>query len=396
MESRHQLGYCTNVHSGTDMATIRSRLLEFAVPLASALPAGETLGVGLWLPFSAAKELGTGDQAEEFGRWLANHRLNPFTMNGFPYDNFHLPVVKHAVYKPTWAESSRLDYTVLLARILVVLQSVNGSPETKVASISTLPIGWPSPNSEKQIEEAGKNLRKLSAELASIEKQTGRRTTVAIEPEPGCLFDRGEHVIDFFERHLPDPNHRRYISVCHDICHSAVMFEEQADVLLRYAQAGVSVGKVQVSSAIDVPLSKLTKEMREGAVVQLTQFAEDRYLHQTGCLNTAGEFRLVEDLPLWLSAPESLNDDHLRIHFHVPIFLERFGHLETTRSEIERCVRAMQSEGAPEFTGHWEVETYAWTVMPEEMRAGGLGNDIGNELNWFRQLLQRQNVNDSW
>jgi hypothetical protein len=259
------------------------------------------------------------------------------------------------------------------------------SPST--ASISTLPIGWPTGDTAQQKIEAGKNLRKAADELQRLEEQTGKRVMVAIEPEPGCIFDRCEQVVEFFESELAGVNHRRYMGVCHDICHSAVMFEDQADVLAKYRAANICVGKVQVSSAIDVPLAKMDVTERDAAVMQLSQFAEDRYLHQTGCIDEQGRFRLVEDLPLWLASDRKALDQHLRIHFHVPIFLQSFGHLRTTRDDILRCVDVMNSANAPEFTGHWEVETYAWSVMPAEMRASGLGNDIASELDWFHQRI---------
>lgn len=390
LDARPQVGYCTNVHAGTDLSTIKSRLEEFAVPIARRLPREEQLGVGLWLPYSAACELDVGEHARDFGQWLHQRQLFPFTVNGFPFDNFHLPIVKHRVYLPTWAEASRLDYTVKLARVLAVLQAVGEGEQLhpSTASISTLPIGWPTGDTAQQKSEAGKNFRKLADELQRLEKQTGKRVMVAIEPEPGCILERCEQVVEFFESELAGVNHRRYLGVCHDICHSAVMFEDQADALAKYRSANICVGKVQVSSAIDVPLAKMDAAEREAAVMQLSQFAEDRYLHQTGCIDAQGHFRLVEDLPLWLASDRKAQDQHLRIHFHVPIFLESFGHLRTTRDDILRCVDVMNSADAPEFTGHWEVETYAWSVMPAEMRASGLGNDIASELDWFHQRIE--------
>jgi len=376
-----QIGYCTNVHAGTDLATILARLEEFAVPIAKKTAGDGQLGIGLWLPFSAAVELSSKDDIDEFGDWLRQRRLVPFTINGFPFDNFHLPVVKHRVYHPTWADDARLDYTIRLAKILARLHSQSGS---RLASISTLPIGWPGIDDEAATESAGINLRKLSRELASIENKTGVRVVVAIEPEPGCILDRCEDVVRFFSSQLPDTEHRKYLGVCHDICHSAVMFEDQSKALATYAQANIIVGKIQVSSAIDVPLASMTDVERDQARTQLNEFAEDRYLHQTGCLGNENEFRLVEDLPQWLASQHSRRDTHIRIHFHVPIFLQSFGQLQTTRQAIYDCIEAMQRSDAPEFTGHWEVETYAWTVMPPEMRTSGLGADIERELDWFK------------
>ncbi len=379
------VGYCTNVHPGHDLTTIRSELLEHAVPNARATrdALGTPLGVGLWIPASAAEELAGDGVAERFAQWMAEHDLHPFTLNGFPYDNFHLPVVKHRVYQPTWADDDRLSYTIQLAEILHRLLPAS-SP---VGSISTLPLGWPDNDRPRMIAKSGEHLRTLAAQLQRLEQRTGRRITVAIEPEPGCVLQRCDDILAFFASELPDTTHRRYLSVCHDVCHSAVMFEPQREVLMQLGEAGIEVGKVQISSAIDVPLERMTGAQQRRAIEQLSGFAEDRYLHQTSVIDETMRFHLVEDLPRWLSSPRESHDRHLRVHFHVPIFLDQFGSLGSTRDDIHACLGALRSDGAPAFTGHFEIETYAWGVLPESMRRGGLAADIASELAWFRQAM---------
>lgn len=428
-----RIGYCTNVHPGTDVATIRERLQEVAAAIAAERlrqdAAAGPLPVGLWIPASAAAELAHGEAAAEFARWLRDHQLSPLTLNGFPYDNFHLSVVKHRVYRPAWWETSRLDYTVQLAHLFHRLLPDDGS----VGSISTLPLGWPGPlglapaeptgaangdssadgneRDQANVARAGEALRSLAQQLRRLEQASGRRIVVAIEPEPGCLLDRCGDVVDFFEKQLPEANHRRYLTVCHDVCHSAVMFESQADALAAYARAGITLGKVQISSAIDVPLAQYSPAHRRAAIAELSAFAEDRYLHQTGVRDAAGRFRLVEDLPQWLASPavqrlmssdddQPLDDQHLRIHFHVPVFRRALGTLLSTQQAIADCVTALGSAGAPQFTGHYEIETYAWGVLPQSFVAQplpdpasttgpltGLAAGIAQELQWFETLL---------
>src|SRR5262249_39715447 len=154
---------------------------------------------------------------------------------------------------------------------------------------------------------------------------------------------------------------RRHLGVCHDICHAAVMFEEQADVLRAYRDAGIGVGKVQVSSAVCVPFGSLPPEQRQAARDQLAGFAEDRYLHQTMVRGGTGEPVFHEDLPLALgsAAPEG----EWRIHFHVPIYLERFGLLCSSQPDIRACLAATRAFSE---VRHFEVETYAWGVLPAE------------------------------
>jgi hypothetical protein len=75
------------------------------------------------------------------------------------------------------------------------------------------------------------------------------------------------------------------------------------------------------------------------------------------------------------------------VHFHVPIFLERFGHLRTSQDDTLECLRFLNQSQAAEFTGHLEVETYAWTVLPHSMRRRGLSEDIAREIFWLRDIV---------
>ncbi len=381
------IGYCTNVHAGTDLASIRANLDRYAIPVRIASNSDE-LGVGLWLPAQAAKEL--VNSAQEFAKYLAERRLRAYTINGFPYDNFHQPVVKHRVYLPTWWEPSRLEYTKQLADVLATLL-----PEDQtIGSISTLPIGWANEDvTDEQLAKAGENFRQLAGYLEQIEAQTGKRIVVAIEPEPGCILDACDDVVRWFAQQLPQPDHRRYITVCHDVCHSAVMMESQTSVIQRLAGEGIGLGKVQVSSAIVADWDSMAIGRRKEAMDQLRQFAEDRYLHQTGRMTAAGTFELAPDLPQLLDNVAK-NGDPVRgdekwvVHFHVPIFLERFGHLGTSHKDVIECLAAVLGDTASiEFTGHLEIETYAWSVLPQQMRKRALADDIASEVKWLKDAI---------
>ncbi|TWT79808.1 hypothetical protein CA13_12150 [Planctomycetes bacterium CA13] len=399
------IGYCTNVHAGTDLDTIRDNLQRYAVDVHRNLTGDAPLGVGLWLPQKAASQLAASDEEmREFRAFLDQRHLEAFTINGFPYDNFHQDIVKHQVYEPAWWDPRRLVYTKQLAHVMTSLL-----PESqKVGSISTLPIGWPTDSihlglaKSKELDLAGTQLRDLADFLAALEARSGRRIVVAIEPEPGCILDSATDLIQWFEKQLPNSVHRRYIQVCHDICHSAVMMEPQQEVLSRYAAAGIGIGKVQVSSAVVADWDSMAIHRRQEAIEQLAQFAEDRYLHQTGRMAADGSFTLVEDLPQLLSQtptsgdPAQASGDPAQgdmrwvVHFHVPIFLERFGRLSTSQSEILKCLKALHDDAALatptiDFTGHFEIETYAWTVLPEAMRKRGLADDVATEIRWLNK-----------
>lgn len=376
-------GYCTNVHAGTDLTSIGDNLSRYASRVRDQVCPGEAMGVGLWVPAEAAGELTDPSAAARFRDWLAASGLLPFTFNGFPYGNFHQPIVKHRVYEPAWWQPARREYTADLVRILDSLL-----PSGRTGSISTLPIGWGDVDDQRQAAAAA-NLRTIADQLRELEASSGRRIVLAIEPEPGCFLDTSHDVVQFFDRYFPEAEQRRYLSVCHDVCHAEVMFESQADVLRRYADHGIVVGKVQISSAIEVRFAEMPPEQRQAALDQLAAFAEDRYLHQTGRLRQDMSQAWVEDLPQLLGQERVGGDDRQwRIHFHVPIFLEHFGHLHATREAILQCLRALRQTPTELRTDHLEVETYAWSVLPESMRRGGLAESIAAEMAWLHQALR--------
>jgi sugar phosphate isomerase/epimerase len=280
------------------------------------------MGIGLWLSAQAADKLRHGGSVAEFAAWLRDVGLVPFTLNGFPYGDFHRPAVKHAVYEPKWRHPARAKFTLDLIALQDALL-----PTGLEGSISTLPLQWglPPPTREQwQISAA--NVRAIAERLARLEQERGRLLYVCLEPEPGCLLQRSEDVVRFFEEHLlalgDEARLRRYVRVCHDVCHAAVMFEDQADVLRRYRAAGIGVGKVQVSAAVILDLDALKPGERGAAFDQLRAFAEDRYLHQTMIRRSPDDApAFFEDLPPALAAvtDPAAERGQWRVHFLVPI-----------------------------------------------------------------------------
>ncbi len=368
------ISYCTNVHAGTTLAQCMANLQTHAVAVKAQVSPKHPLGVGLWLAADAAKEAAAGDGAKKLGDFLTMRGLVACTFNGFPFGNFHADKVKHAVYLPTWADESRLRYTLDLAKILAQLL-----PEGQGGSISTLPLGWP-PAAETA---CGKNLRLLAEELDRLHQHSGRLIRVALEPEPGCAFDTAPGAARFFEAQLNDPLSRQYLGICHDVCHSAVMFEPQTHALQAYREAGIALVKIQLSNAMEADFSTRCPEARGEMRAQLNAFAEDRYLHQTVVQSASGQTHFFEDLPQALAAagrPE-IGTGCWRVHFHVPLFLENFGLLDTTQAEIAQCLNAL----APGENPHLEVETYAWGVLPAGLKPANLADGIAKEILFARQ-----------
>lgn len=391
------LSYCTNVHPGDSLRRIRAELERNATEVQSRIGGPGRLGLGLCAPrivsrHTRPKDLigdlwtrlrrGDSDDIFAFSRFLETNSLEVVTCNAFPFQGFHQAVVKHRVYEPDWADPDRFRHAYAAAALMLVLVT-----DCESISISNLPIGWPTRTGDSpRVRQAAQQLRRFAEELGSLEKSHGSdresapRITLDLEPEPGCILDTCDDVIAFFDEHLPEEIHRQHIGVCHDVCHAAVMFEDQREVLRRYAEAGIRVNKVQISSALDVDVRTIGVE---AAIKHLRPFAEPRYLHQTGFMTGdpgSGSFELIEDLPEALERLEQGDrPDRLSVHFHVPVYLDSIGPLGTTNNQIAEAVAA-----AREYhdTKHFEVETYAWGVLPDHLKRDTLAAGIADELKW--------------
>jgi hypothetical protein len=160
------------------------------------------------------------------------------------------------------------------------------------------------------------------------------------------------------------------------------VFEDQQAAISNYAANGIRIGKVHISSAIEAQIS--SRDFQP-VIEQLKTFQEDRYLHQT-YIRRPDRIAAYEDLPLAIRGLDVQEEATLRCHFHVPIFIERFGHLGTTRHEIVDCLENIHSMSD---CRHFEVETYAWTVLPNELRPKDLARGIAEELLWIQEKLEK-------
>ena len=249
------LSYCTNVHPGRTVAEIEQGLDRYTVNVAAQF--GAPLAAGLWLAAPVVKELLHSDTAcRRFAAGLAQRSLTCHTLNAFPFGDFHSPRVKEHVYRPSWAERQRLEFTVSAARILVRLL-----PPDVEGSISTLPLGYPGIDSFPDFHrDCVENLIDAAVSLHRLEEEFGRTIRLAIEPEPCCWLDETPSAIDFFTNRLwPRAAQRdcldavrRHVGLCLDVCHQAVAFEDMRQSVAEIDRAGIRMNKIHITCAIEL------------------------------------------------------------------------------------------------------------------------------------------------
>src|SRR5210317_1587232 len=114
IDDRYHLTYCTNIHPGQDWASTFQSLVDYLPVIKNKISEDKPLGIGLRLSNKASEELAMHDNLPQFKSWLNTNGLYVFTMNGFPYGNFHDEVVKDKVHEPDWTTRDRVNYTVRL------------------------------------------------------------------------------------------------------------------------------------------------------------------------------------------------------------------------------------------------------------------------------------------
>ncbi|MGD9127220.1 MAG: hypothetical protein PVH19_07550, partial [Planctomycetia bacterium] len=463
------LTYCLNVHPGETWEQQFEAIREYTLPIrdrVTASRADRRFGLGLRLsdlsaqqllggkrglaPFaeskgacplfpaldeeaekkSAKKGTGTFSRAEKtsqspfsieaFKEFLAEEDLYVFTVNGFPFGQFHQTVVKDRVYRPDWAQSARREYTETIARVLVELIDKGAT-----ASISTAPLtfkGWP--EWEQGVAPGLRQLAETAYTLWLLYQETGRRVVLALEPEPYCYPETMSEMIEVFDilRHDVGPavleQHgvsrsdaaqilQKHIGVCFDTAHQAVEFEDLTAGLQSLLDAHVPIAKVQLSAALEVDPTVAPLE-------SLARFADRTYLHQTNIHHPDGTLDRYADLPEgkgdWLvfsarekvpvpfsgptqkeasegaeigvdkksseeraaeaekmaekkgtgtfSAKTSQSPFSLRIHYHWPLYQPTAGPgiSSTSHLLLGDFARLLRTSGCP----HWEIETYTW------------------------------------
>ena len=96
MKLRHglHLAYCTNIHRGETWPETFAALEKYTLAVREKICPHAPFAIGLRLSNQAAVELSHRETLLEFQRWLDKNSCYIFTINGFPFGQFHGTRVK--------------------------------------------------------------------------------------------------------------------------------------------------------------------------------------------------------------------------------------------------------------------------------------------------------------
>ena len=380
------LAYCTNIHRGGDWAETLRSLDEHTLRVRDRVSDGKPYAIGLRLGNVASRQLAQADELQRFREWLDENNCYVFTVNGFPYGDFHGKRIKEQVYQPDWTTPERVEYTKRLFDILAEL-----APADAGGSVSTVPCSFKDfITNEEQVKAMRRNLWEVIGHVDALSEKTGKDMHLGLEPEPLCYLETSEEMIQFYRQLRADrPGDDRLtkrLGINYDTCHLAVEFEEAADAFDSLIAEGIRISKLHFSSALRV---KPDVEVLDG----LADFAEDIYFHQVVARGEGGELTRYRDLPDALAAAargETAGVTEWRIHFHVPLHCPPCSLFDTTSNQLKAAIGVLGA--GPAMCSHIEMETYTWEVLPSEMKQRDVADQLVGEYRWTLAQLAEHGI----
>jgi sugar phosphate isomerase/epimerase len=380
MQLKHNLhlAYCTNIHRGETWRETFDALQTHTLAVRERVCPGKPYAIGLRLSNRAARELSDPATLLSFQKWLAQKDCYVFTINGFPYGQFHGARVKEQVYRPDWTSPERLAYTNLLFDLIAKLV-----PPGVEGSVSTLPGSFKEfVTSAAQEREIRDNLWRCVEHIAKVSETSGRKLHLGVEPEPLGWFETSAETTCFFEQmraeHPNDARLAEHLGVNYDTCHLAIEFEEPQDAIGALRRNGIKLSKLHLSSALKAhPAHEARRE--------LAAFADDIYLHQVVSHTRHGERRVYKDLAPALTDPSVSAEDQWRVHFHIPLHSPTGAWHETTSDHVEGVLDLLKAD--PTLCSHLEMETYTWEVLPPALKNRSVVDQLVGEYEWTLKRL---------
>ena len=385
------LAYCTNIHPGETWPETFASLRTNTLGVRDRVDRNRRFAIGLRLSDKASRELLRGEALGAFREWLAAENCYVFTINGFPYGQFHGGPVKEKVFTPDWITRERLLYTNRLFDILAALL-----PDGLEGSVSTLPGSFKEfICNEQQIDAIVENLWRCIDHISELSQRTGRVLHLGLEPEPFGLFENRTETIAFFtrmaQRRPNDSRLRLHLGLNYDACHFALQFEEAAENLNAFREHDIQLSKIHLSSALRFTpnASNLSK---------MNLFADDVYLHQVIARRNDGSLLRYSDLPVALAKnPPSVGSgvagepaDEWRVHFHVPLYASPMSGLDTT---VDHSLAVLDWLAAHSGAcTHLEMETYTWAVLPPVLKSANVIDQLVREYEWILPQLAARDL----
>ncbi|MCA9833255.1 MAG: hypothetical protein KC435_04870 [Thermomicrobiales bacterium] len=294
---------------------------------------------------------------------------------------------KEQVHHPDWRSEERLSAMFAAANLAVELATTD---EFSITTSALSHRRWVDASMPGNWAALTLNVMRVVQHLVTIREKTGLTIHLDLEAEPGSLLRNTDDIVRFWEQWLvvrgaamlsdrmsitdgtAAETVLRHVRLALDTAHAAVVWDDPATSLQRFLDAGVKIGRLQVSAALecDIPLDD-----RERAVLtEVLRALVSPTLSQQVVSKTGEQF---EDLPDAIAAIDTAIGQTWRIHTHAPVLADRYDLLRSTRPVTASWLREIAARGVE--TGLVELRSANWAVVED---AGAIPDMITREAEW--------------
>lgn len=387
MKHKYIITYCSNIFKNNNGTQLLNSLNKYKKEFKS------YKDISICVSNNIINELNEKKNLNKILTWKKINKKNIPLINGFVYKNFHQNLIKENIYYPDWTKKERFNFT---KNTIFFAQKIN--KRSKICGISTLPITyklWIKNNTKYNIKKAINFFFEILKILIKIKKYKNILIHIDIEPEPFCLLEDCKDFIYFFKSWiLPELEEKikiylnvkknkaknvitKHLNLCFDICHSAVMFENQKLSLDLIKKFKIKIGRVQISSAIKI------KKINKHNFNHLNFLNKSPFLHQSLMkLNNLKYIKNNDFKNIKIINNEIIKE--IRIHCHVPIYKKKItNNIYTTQKELKNSLMNILKY---DFTRNLEIETYTYNMLYKK-KSNKIKSMI-KEYNWLINLIK--------
>lgn len=385
------------VHAGairpvTSFADIQATVRESLAPINLAL--GNTSPVGVSVRLSQAALQDPALDATNLKALLGEYHLELAGISGVSISGG----AKEQVHHPDWRSEDRLSFMFGATNLMSGIAGEEG-PEIGITTNALSHRSWLDIDFPGNWAALTLNIVRVVQHLATIREKTGTTMHIDLEVEPGSVLRDTDDVIRFWNdwlltrgaAMLSDKMQvtdgtavdamNRHIRLALDTAHAAVVGDDAAASLDRLTEAGVGIGRLQVSSALEVTVPG-DGNGRTELLGHLDAIRSEKLLQQVVATRDGDIVQRYDDLPPTVESTSA--GETWRIHTHAPVLADRYGIWRSTREDAAAWVREIVSRGID--VGMIELRSANWDVVPADDR-GEIEEMIAREAEWVRSLV---------
>lgn len=384
------------VHAGairpvTSFADIQATVRQSLAPINLALGNSSPVGVSVRLSQLALKDPAlTGPNLKAL---LGEYNLQ---LDGFSGVNIS-GGVKDQVHQPDWRSEERLAFMFGATNLLAEIADPDG-PEPGITTNALSYRSWLDIDFPANWAALTLNVVRVVQHLANIREKSGITIHMDLEVEPGSVLRDTSDVIRFWNdwlltrgaAMLSDKMQvtdgtaaeamNRHVRLALDTAHAAVVRDDAVTSLDQLTEAGVGIGRLQISSALELTVPDSETDQQE-LLGHLNGLRSATLSQQLVATRDGAIVKRFDDLPEAIDSGSA--GDTWRIDTHAPVLADRYGIWRSTREAAAAWIREIAARSID--VGMIELRSANWDVVPADDRET-IEEMVAREAAWVREI----------